>query len=103
MSVTHFWSGASALKSCSSRFGATGRLWLLLVVALNFRAALARQPLLRMLLATRLWLTGLPSACRLMVRRGDPARPFSASNKRLMSADNRRVGKGWRSGWAPGA
>ena len=45
MSDTHFWSGLSALKSCSNKLGATGNECLLLVVALYFLAALARQPL----------------------------------------------------------
>ena len=42
MSLTHFWFGAMAVKSCSSRLGATGRLWLELVVALYFARRLWR-------------------------------------------------------------
>jgi hypothetical protein len=44
MSPTHFWFGALALKSCASRFAATGRVWFESVVALNFFAAFARSP-----------------------------------------------------------
>ena len=41
MSLTHFWFGALALKSCASRFGAIGRWWRFeFVLALSFLAAL---------------------------------------------------------------
>jgi hypothetical protein len=52
MSPTHFWFGAVVLKSCPSRFGATGRLCVEFVVALNFFAAFARNPCRFMLAAT---------------------------------------------------
>ena len=52
MSLTYFWFGALAVKSCCSRFGATGKLCFEFVVALNFLAALARRFWRRMLAAT---------------------------------------------------
>jgi len=54
MSESHTWLGAlacevdsapvSQLKSCPSKFGATGNAWVESVVALYFRPALARSP-----------------------------------------------------------
>ena len=64
--------GAWAVKSCPSRFGATGRLCLDWVVALYFRATLARSPSARIRLATRWRLTVQPSARKSKVRRGAP-------------------------------
>lgn len=88
VSDTHFWSGASAVKFCSNRLGATGKEWLLLVVALYFLAAFARQPLQRMILATRCLPTTCPSSRSRRVILGEPGRPFSSSKIRLISPVN---------------
>ncbi len=52
ISLTYFWFGASELKSCASRLGATGRWCFELIVALYFLAALARRFYRCMLAAT---------------------------------------------------
>ncbi|MCK0507616.1 hypothetical protein [Aromatoleum anaerobium] len=44
MSATHFWFGALALKSRSSRFGATGRQWRESVVRTKRRRRRACKP-----------------------------------------------------------
>ena len=44
MSLTYFSLGHDAVKSCSSRSGATGLSWFDSVVTLNFFAYIARKP-----------------------------------------------------------
>ena len=79
ISLTHFSLGVSAQKFFCNRFGATGHWWLLLVVALNFLEAFARQPCSHIILATRCFPTRSPSLFKRLVIRGAPASERSSS------------------------
>jgi hypothetical protein len=63
---------------------------LLLVVALYFLAAFARQPLSRMILAMQWRPAGLPSPRSRLAILGAPGRPFSSSNTRFISTASDR-------------
>ena len=89
MSPTYFWLGPVAVKSCCNRLGATGRLCLEFVVALNFFAALARNPCRRMLSAMVLRSCGCPASARSRTNLGDPERPLRASNAFLTASSSR--------------
>lgn len=71
------------VTACVKQFGAM--VW---VVVLYMRAALARQPFSRMILATRLRPTAWPSLRRRRVMRSEPMRLCSASKTYLICSAN---------------
>jgi hypothetical protein len=82
------WKGQLILlaENCRSRrLGATGSVWLLLVVTLKRLAAFARHPLAFISFATRFLPTFSPSASNRFAMRMAPARAFSLSQARLIT------------------
>ena len=75
MSLVHTTSGTCGLNCRSRRFGATGSLWLLSVVALNLRLPRARMPCRLMSLRTRSLPTRMPRASSSFQIRGQPYSP----------------------------
>ncbi len=80
MSAPHFSSGPAAVKSWSSRSGATGPAWRLPVVRLNRRFCRALRPFSRIRRAVRRRLTERPLSRGSRVIRGLPQVPLDSAN-----------------------